>query len=348
MYLVTVAYDNNSIRVRCAESQRLIGVLDAGSRQIGQISISPCNRLLAAGCGTKVKVWELGCNREFLSLEQGSDVVSVCFDKFGARLAYGLKQGAVYMMDLSSGVVPFAIKTAGRVYPTVCFSSQSNQLIVCHKTAVEVWGFGDGPVVGSVLAATSGHSDSICCIASHPTDDEVATGSNDKTVIIWDLKGKAGKAVLVGHRAAVFSVNYDAEGGLLISGSLDGLAIIWNAFSGNALKVINCQSPVTFASIYCTEDDISDQLIPQAAISASVALELSKWRQPAPGVTSELDKGAVVILDAAVAKPLHKRYRVACAANFDVHIYDVNRGIETNYFNNEGRCCYSSAGMILL
>ena len=63
----------------------------------------------------------------------------------------------------------------------------------------------------------------------------LASGSNDKTVILWDTKGVQ-KHVLTGHKSAVMSLECYANGSLLASGSSDGIRI-WN-INGDHLQFI--------------------------------------------------------------------------------------------------------------
>jgi COMPASS component SWD3 len=51
----------------------------------------------------------------------------------------------------------------------------------------------------------------------------LATGSYDESVIVWDVRrGKALRS-LPAHAEAIWSVGWDAEGELVITGSADGL-----------------------------------------------------------------------------------------------------------------------------
>lgn len=62
----------------------------------------------------------------------------------------------------------------------------------------------------------------------NPKNTLIASGSKDKTVGVFDINGKT-QAILKGHKSDVTHVCFTPTGQELLSGSRDGLIIIWNA-----------------------------------------------------------------------------------------------------------------------
>ncbi len=56
----------------------------------------------------------------------------------------------------------------------------------------------------------------------------MATGSEDKTVVLWDVRQKAQIGTLSGHTESVSSLLFDQEGEDLLSGDLGGNILLWN------------------------------------------------------------------------------------------------------------------------
>ena len=65
-------------------------------------------------------------------------------------------------------------------------------------------------------------------MAFSPSGDTLASGSGDRTIKLWDVKGRSLIATLEGHRSHVFSVAYSPDG-TLASGSRDGTVKLWDA-----------------------------------------------------------------------------------------------------------------------
>ena len=56
----------------------------------------------------------------------------------------------------------------------------------------------------------------------------LASGSNDKTIKLWNIETKAEIATLYGHKKSVNSVAFNNIGTLLASGSSDTTIKLWN------------------------------------------------------------------------------------------------------------------------
>ncbi|KIM28349.1 hypothetical protein M408DRAFT_140228, partial [Serendipita vermifera MAFF 305830] len=78
-----------------------------------------------------------------------------------------------------------------------------------------------------------GHEDSISCVALSPNGRYVVSGSEDKTIRIWDAEtGVAVGEPLRGHKGFVSSVTYSIDGHHIVSGSNDATIRIWDAETG--------------------------------------------------------------------------------------------------------------------
>ncbi len=81
----------------------------------------------------------------------------------------------------------------------------------------------------------SGHEGSVNSLAIDPDVKWVASGSDDKTVKIWDLKTGECRATLDGHTGGVNSVAITPDGKQVVSGSDDKSVRVWDALSGRQL-----------------------------------------------------------------------------------------------------------------
>jgi WD40 repeat protein len=60
----------------------------------------------------------------------------------------------------------------------------------------------------------------------------LATGSDDSTIVVWDIAAEAPVFRLTGHSQGVTSLAFSPDDNLLASGSWDGLVKLWNMESG--------------------------------------------------------------------------------------------------------------------
>ncbi len=73
------------------------------------------------------------------------------------------------------------------------------------------------------LRSLTGHTATVLCVAYGPRSNLLVTGSYDESAIVWDVRRGRALRTLPAHADAIWSVGWDAEGALVITGSADGL-----------------------------------------------------------------------------------------------------------------------------
>lgn len=84
----------------------------------------------------------------------------------------------------------------------------------------------------------TGHTDEVNTVAFTPDGKEFATGSDDRTVKIWNAESLREIRTLKGHLDWVYSVAISNDGQTLVSGSKDNTVKVWNLNTGREIRTL--------------------------------------------------------------------------------------------------------------
>ena len=88
---------------------------------------------------------------------------------------------------------------------------------------------------GKILRKLTGHKGQVNCVEVSPDGKYLASGSDDKTVVVWDIaSGKAIKT-FIGHQWKVTSVSWSKDGKHLASSCNDGVSMVWDVETEKAV-----------------------------------------------------------------------------------------------------------------
>ncbi|MFN7851658.1 MAG: WD40 repeat domain-containing protein, partial [Dolichospermum sp.] len=83
-----------------------------------------------------------------------------------------------------------------------------------------------------VVNTLKGHESLVRSVGFSPDGKQLASGSGDKTIKIWDVTTGKVLNTLKGHEISVYSVGFSPDGQQLASGSGDTTIKIWDVTTG--------------------------------------------------------------------------------------------------------------------
>jgi WD40 repeat protein len=209
---------------------------------------SPDGRTLATG-GDNVMLWDVTDPARPRRLgppltDHDGGVRSVAFTPDGRTLATGSPDHSAMVWDISDPARPVRIGTplTGHTnqVTTVAFAPNGRTLATgSWDHTVMLWDIGDQPRrLGPPLTGNPdppqeiGNMPGVSAVAFTPRGHTMATGSVDRTAMLWDVTDPARPrrlgAPLTGHTGGVTSVAFTPDGRTMVTGSWDRTAMLWD------------------------------------------------------------------------------------------------------------------------
>lgn len=218
----------------------------------------PDERLLAAEKNSnQVRIWDLSQDtKQPLSNLQADNITSAAFSPDGSLLALGENNGMIQVLDWINGNAAATLSDGNQEVLALSFSSDGQELISaqceevlstedsvkmdhspCIRHKLITWSLDPGQVISQTnLDQTSGLGDFIRSLAIDNRGKLLAIGSEDGSIILWDLKGgQPDGAPLDQHSASVASLAFSPDGATLASGGADQALILWDIGSHQSI-----------------------------------------------------------------------------------------------------------------
>jgi WD40 repeat protein len=90
-----------------------------------------------------------------------------------------------------------------------------------------------------LVRTLEGHQGAVMSVAFDRHGGMLASGNDDNTVKLWEVRSGKLVRTLDGHQDVVMSVAFDPQGRMLASGSADGTVKLWDSQSGEPLRTLD-------------------------------------------------------------------------------------------------------------
>ncbi len=91
------------------------------------------------------------------------------------------------------------------------------------------------------------HTDTVNSVALSPDNQTIVSGSNDRTIKVWDLQ--SGKLIhsLSSHSSSVYSVGISKDSQTIVSGNQDGAVRVWSLLTGKEIRNLSGHRSAVFS-----------------------------------------------------------------------------------------------------
>jgi WD40 repeat protein len=143
------------------------------------------------------------------------------------NFVYSSQDGSIHVRGGKSWTELISMQNVSTAINALAFSSNSDRLAVAvSDQLVTVWisihDPDDMKLIGFTKLNDLRHNSAVNCLSFSPDGKMLLTGSEDGSVLEWDLVSFEGKATLTSFSSPVTSVAYSKEGTCIAAGSVNG------------------------------------------------------------------------------------------------------------------------------
>lgn len=147
--------------------------------------------------------------------------------------------GVVELLDTATQQVVFKLSQLSGKVNQLRLSPDRARLIIASGVA----GVGGEAIVfdiptKEIVGRVQGHTDTIYCVAMTPDGNYLATGSYDRSVVLWDWRQKKVVRTFAGHNGAINDLDFDPTGKVLATACADQTVKLWGVHDGQRLDTL--------------------------------------------------------------------------------------------------------------
>ena len=162
-------------------------------------------------------------------------------DSGKSKLVTGYENSVVKLWTIESATSSAAIDSTDVKVLPVAANERLSALAISPDGVDVLVGSADGSLTMASTETSQrwpqGHAAMVSAIAWHPTKDLIASGSEDRTIRIWNSKGQQ-QQQLEGHAEMIAALDFSPDGKYLVSAAWDKTIKIWNVKTGSLERTL--------------------------------------------------------------------------------------------------------------
>lgn len=217
----------NEIQFWNTVAQKFEYKIQTTAKSILNIAFSPNDSLIGiVGSDSTTSIWDFSPQNKILEVHANSNYQGhIAFSPNGKHFATGSSDGIATVWDSKTGDSVAIFHPRFPYYCEVAFSGDSKYLAITKPET------NAGKVVEidtkQTLFSLEGHHSALHSIQYSPDSKQIATGSGDGTIKVWDAENGKLLFNLVGHTGPVENIAYSPDGHSLATTSWDRSVKIW-------------------------------------------------------------------------------------------------------------------------
>ncbi|GLB36779.1 hypothetical protein LshimejAT787_0310660 [Lyophyllum shimeji] len=265
--------NDRTVRVWNAMNEESEAELEGHTAEVCSVAFFQDGKQVISGSwdGT-IRIWNTAAREAGLS-QHASPVTCLVFSQDGEHLVYGSESGTIWIRNAGTGEIEAELEGHTAMVSSVAFSHDGSRLVSASRDwTVRVWDThsiravaefkGHTASVSSAVFSPDGNrlvvpgwpdktarildvatgkvmaelrvGAQVWCVAFSMDGSQIATGSSDATIRIWNATTGEAEGELIGHTHGVRDVAFSQDGSQVISSSGDRTVRVWDKTTGQS------------------------------------------------------------------------------------------------------------------
>jgi len=247
--------DDKTIKLWDLDTQQAIATLNGHTQAIKSVAFSPDGKMLATASDDRtVKLWDINTVQEIYTLAGHSHAVkAVSFSQDGKFLVSASWDKTIRLWNVNTGAEICQLTGHQLQVTSVVFSPNlgvDNAALLLASASfdrtVRLWALAtessdlciSGQFENRPYCILSAHAWAVMTVAFNPEGNILATGSDDRTIKLWEVTTGHIIHTLSGHSWSVVALAFTPDGKTLISGSWDKTIKLWKVSTGQEIATL--------------------------------------------------------------------------------------------------------------
>ena len=239
--LASASYVDNTICLWDVDTGERKRTLTGHTWDIRGIAFNPDGKtFVSGGADDSIRFWDVHTgNQKHIITGHTGFVASVAFSPDGKLIATGYDSRNIRFSDVNTGQPVKTFDGFKDWIPSIVFTTDGKTLVCGSGENVHILDSQAGEHKMVLTRQTSSKQRSgIHSVALSPDEKTIASGSEDKTICLWDMFTGKQEKILIGHTHRVYRVAFSPDGKILASASDDDTIRIWDAITGEDKMIL--------------------------------------------------------------------------------------------------------------